>query len=112
MKFVTGGASDDWVEAKLRRNREDVAVECRRRYLNMMTTADFVDDVRGLATPWLVVVGDNDPGLDAEVMKRTFLAWHPNAQLAEITDCGHYPMQTHAPAFATLIETFLSAHAV
>ncbi|MDM8354767.1 alpha/beta fold hydrolase [Pandoraea communis] len=113
VKFVTGGVKgvpDDWVDAKLRRNREYVAAACRRRYLDMMTTTDFVDEVRGLSTPWLVIVGDKDPGLDAEAMKQTFLAWHPNAQLTEMKDCGHYPMQTNAPAFATLMETFLSAH--
>lgn len=111
VKFVTAGAPDDWVDAKLRRNREQVAVECRRRYLDMMTTTDFSDEVHGLTTPWLVIVGDRDPGLDAGAMKATFLAWHPNAQLAEMKDCGHYPMQTMAPAFASLVETFLRTHA-
>ena len=106
-KFVTGGLGDKWVSDKVRQNRETVAPECRAKYLDMLVTADFVDDVRGIETPYLVIVGDKDPGLDAAAMERTFLAWHPNAELHVIPNCGHYPMQECPPYFATVIESFL-----
>jgi pimeloyl-ACP methyl ester carboxylesterase len=73
----------------------------------MLVNADFVDEVRGLETPFLVIVGDRDPGLDREAMERTFLAWHPNAQLMVLPHCGHYPMQECPPSFAAAIESFL-----
>jgi 3-oxoadipate enol-lactonase len=108
VKYVTGGLSDEWVRYKLRQNRERVAPDCRLRYLDMMVGANFVEDVRGLDTPYLVIVGDKDPGLDAEAMKQTFLAWHRNAELQVMPNCGHYPMQECPPYFATIIERFLN----
>lgn len=104
--FVTGGLSNAWVERKIRQSRDTVSPACRQRYLEMLVTANFVDDVRGLETPYLVIVGDQDPGLDSEAMQRTFLAWHPNAEL-HVMNCGHYPMQECPPRFAAVIEAFL-----
>ncbi|RQU03838.1 alpha/beta fold hydrolase [Burkholderia cepacia] len=107
MRFVTGGLSARWADLKLRQNRERVAPACRLAYLDMLTGTDFVDDVRGLDTRFLVIVGDKDPGLDEAAMQATFLAWHPNARLATIPNCGHYPMQECPPYFAMVIEDFL-----
>lgn len=108
--FVTGGLSDAWVERKVQQNRDLIAPTCRAHYLDMLVGADFVEEVRGLETPYLVMVGDKDPGLDAAAMERTFLAWHPNAELCVLPNCGHYPMQECPPYFATLIERFLTRH--
>ncbi|EGY02565.1 Alpha/beta hydrolase [Nitrospirillum viridazoti Y2] len=110
VKYVTG-LSDQWAEVKLRQNRDRVAPQCRPHYLRMMRTTHFVDEVRGLSTPFLVVVGDRDPGLDAATMERTFLAWHPNATLMVMPNCGHYPMQECPPRFAQMIENFLDSQA-
>ena len=110
IKFVTGNLSEQWANSKLRQNRETVSPACRAGYLKMFSRGNFVDDVRGLATPFLVVVGANDPGIDENAMQATFLAWHPNAELAVIPNCGHYPMQECPPYFATLIESFLRKH--
>lgn len=107
IKFVTGGLGDGWARAKLRRHRASVAPACRLPYLDMLVNTDFVDEVRGLATPYLVVVGDKDPGLDEAAIAQTFLAWHPNARLQVLPNCGHYPMQECPPYFVTLIENFL-----
>jgi 3-oxoadipate enol-lactonase len=107
VKYVTGGLSDEWASYKLQQNRERVAPDCRLRYLDMLVGANFVEEVRGLDTPYLVIVGDKDPGLDAEAMKKTFLAWHRNAELQVMPNCGHYPMQECPPYFATIVERFL-----
>ena len=107
IKFVTGNLSDGWANAKLRQNRATVSPACREGYLNMFWKTNFVDDVKGLATPFLVLVGDKDPGIDETAMKATFLAWHPNAEAMTIPNCGHYPMQECPPYFATVIENFL-----
>lgn len=109
MKVVTSDLSDRWAEAKLKQNRETTAPECRLGYLAMFAKTNFAEEVQGLATPYLVVVGENDAeGLDAAAMNDTFLAWHPNAELVVMANCGHYPMQESPPRFATVIETFLS----
>ncbi|KAF1029799.1 MAG: Dihydrolipoyllysine-residue acetyltransferase component of acetoin cleaving system [Pseudomonas sp.] len=106
-KFVTGGLSDAWVARKVWQNRNRVAPACRAKYLDMLATANFVDEVQGLETPYLVVIGDKDPGLDAPAMERTFLAWHRDAQLQVMPNCGHYPMQECPPYFASVMEAFL-----
>lgn len=113
IKFVTGELSEQWAEVKLRQNRETTAAECRLGYLSMFSKTNFADEVRGLDTPYLIVVGEHDSdGLNAAAMQETFLAWHPNAELVEMADCGHYPMQESPPRFATTIEAFLRRQAV
>jgi len=100
--------SERWLDAKLKWNRASTAPECRKAYLSMFSKADFADEVRRLPTPYLIVVGEHDAqGLRAEDMKHTFLSMHPNAELAVVPNCGHYPMQECPPYFATLIEEFL-----
>ena len=44
-------------------------------------------------------------------MRETFMAWHPNAELVTIRNCGHCPMQEAPVYLATLIETFINRHA-
>lgn len=110
IKFVSPSLGDGFAEAKLRQNRETVARVACAPYLTMLTTADFVEDVRCLATPYLVLIAENDPGLDEAAMKKTFLAHHPNAELAVIPESGHYPMQERPPYFATVVQNFLRKH--
>ena len=112
IKFVTGNLSDGWANAKLRQNRATVSPACREGYLNMFWKTNFVADVIGNETPFLVIVGDKDPGIDEATMKKTFLAWHRNAEVMTIANCGHYPMQECPPFFATVIENFLRRHSL
>lgn len=110
IEFVSGGLSRQWAIAKLRQNRLTVDPACRAGYLKMFSKTDFVDDVRGNITPFLVVIGENDPGLDEAAMRETFLEWHAEAELTIIPNCGHYPMQECPPYFATIVERYLRAH--
>ena len=113
MTDVTGGAlTDRWADEKTRRNREATAPECRMGYLTMFSKTNFADEVQGLETPYLVVVGENDfEGLNEAAMKQSFLSMHPNAELVTIPNCGHYPMQECPPFFAAVIENFLRKQA-
>jgi pimeloyl-ACP methyl ester carboxylesterase len=108
--FVSAGLGAGWADAKLKQNRESVSPEVALRYLDMLTGIDFVAEVQGLATPFLVVIGDHDPGLDEAAMRKTFLAWHAGAELA-VVPSGHYPMQECPPLFASVVEEFLRKHA-
>ncbi len=111
LRYMSGGLSEQWELAKLRHSRATVNAGCRLGYLNMFARTSFVDDVRGLQTPFLVVIGEHDRGLDLDAMSKTFLAWHPNAELVQMPNCGHYPMQECPPYFATVIERFLRQRA-
>lgn len=110
--LCSGLLSERWLEEKTRRNRATTAPHSRRAYLEMWSGADFADEVSGLSTPYLVLTGEHDiESLRAAAMKETFLAMHPGAQLNEIPNCGHYPMQECPPFFATVIKQFLARHA-
>jgi len=107
IKYVSSGLSDQWVNEKLQHCRQRVSPDCRLGYLTMLAKTNFADEVRDLKTPYLVVVAANDPGIGEAAMTKTFLAWHPNAELVVIPNCGHYPMQECPRYLATVIEKFL-----
>jgi pimeloyl-ACP methyl ester carboxylesterase len=110
LRYMSGGLSEQWEHAKLKQSRATVNPKCRVPYLTMLSRTNFVADVQGLQTPFLVMIGDHDTGLDAQAMGRTFLAWHPNTELVTVPNCGHYPMQECPPYFATVVERFMKRH--
>lgn len=103
-----------WSEHKLwlaRNTRNNVAV---RRYLDMWTVEDFSDEVKAArpTPPLLVVAGVWDQaGFLPDELAATFLAWHPNAEMAVIENCGHCPMQETPIYLTTLCEDFMNKHA-
>lgn len=76
-------------------------------YLHAWAKTDFHRDIEGNATPVKVIVGAHDAALTADVMKATYLAFYPNAELEVMANAGHYPMDETPVALATAIEGFL-----
>lgn len=107
-QFVSRDLSAGWAAHKVAHHRQAVAPACRRAYLDMLVAADFAAEVQGLNTPFLIMIGEHDPGLDEAAMAQTFLAWHPGAELLIVPNSGHYPMQECPPYFAAQIERFLA----
>ena len=70
---------------------------------------DFSEQVKAAAlrVPLLVLTGRHDPRFDAALMRRTTLAWYPQAGLEELSNAGHYPMNETPLALAASIEAFL-----
>jgi pimeloyl-ACP methyl ester carboxylesterase len=70
---------------------------------------DFSADVIAAAArfPLLVLTGEHDPRFDAALMRRTYLAWYPQARLEVLDNAGHYPMNETPLALAASIEAFL-----
>jgi pimeloyl-ACP methyl ester carboxylesterase len=54
-----------------------------------------------------VIVGEHDGALTPDVMKATYMAYYPNAELEVMGNAGHYPMDETPIALATSIEAFL-----
>ena len=104
----------EWSEHKLilaRTTRDHAAV---RDYLDMWTLDDFSDEVKAARpeTPLLVIAGEWDqPSFLEDTMRETFMAWHPNAELVVIRNCGHCPMQETPIYLATLCENFMRQNA-
>lgn len=107
---VSGRLPPRWVQSIVRASRETSTVEAFRGYLPSWALEDFSAQAKGLKTPIGVIVGEFDPALNPEVMRETFLAWYPNAELQVIQNCGHYPMQEAPVRLATVIEAFLGKH--
>lgn len=78
-------------------------------YLASWQPADLSAAVKGNTVPVLVLVGEYDLALTAEVMRATWQAWYPNCRIVTIPGSGHYPPHETPVAFATEVEAFLRA---
>jgi pimeloyl-ACP methyl ester carboxylesterase len=103
-----------WVERVVRHSVERSDRHAVGALLRAWSGTDFSERVRGDArvagTPVQVIVGAHDPALSADVMRATWLAWHPDAELAVLPDAGHYATEEAPVAVVTLVEDFLARH--
>ena len=110
---ITGGKlSKGWLNQKLMLERTTRNRTAPPDYLEMWTNPEFAfaDEVRAVrpTVPLLVVVGEwDDEAFREKKMQETFLAWHDNAEMVVIRNCGHCPMQETPVYMATLIEHFV-----
>ncbi|NBE50516.1 alpha/beta fold hydrolase [Streptomyces boluensis] len=106
--LVTGQrASRVWVDLMVDRSLELSTREAFGGYVKDWVTADLTDRIAGNPVPVKVIVGEHDLALTADVMRGTWLAHYPNADLEEIANSGHYPMHETPVALATSLEMFL-----
>lgn len=106
--FSTGNRlSDAWVTYMAKYSAQTATVDAFAAYLRAWAKEEFVDDVKGRDVPLKVIIGQNDASITEEVMKQTFLAWYPNAELEIMPNAGHYPMEETPVALATSAEAFL-----
>ncbi len=77
-------------------------------YFKSWARTDFHGEIEGKTLPVKVIVGEHDGALNADVMKATYMAWYPNAELEIMSNSGHYPMDETPIALATSIEAFLN----
>jgi pimeloyl-ACP methyl ester carboxylesterase len=76
-------------------------------YLLAWAKTDFHEAIQGNPTPIQVIVGANDAAITADIVRATYLAWYPNAELEIFENAGHYPMNETPVALATCIEAYL-----
>ena len=81
-------------------------------YFEAWANGDFSAEIKGKPHPVKVIVGQYDGALTPELMKATYLAWYPNAELEVMANSGHYPMDETPVALASSIEAFLRADGV
>lgn len=91
------------------RSLEQTTPDAFDDYLTAWSQTHFVEQVSGLTTPFLVLVGQQDPVITQEVMENTILKWFPNATVEAISNAGHYPMIETPLALVTRCEAFLSS---
>lgn len=99
--------SPQWQEVKLRLARDTRTKEAARGYLDMWTLHDFSGECGKSDVPFMVIGCKWDqPKFLEDDMRRTFLAWHPNAELV-MMECGHCPMQEMPVYLQTIMEGFM-----
>jgi pimeloyl-ACP methyl ester carboxylesterase len=111
LDFTTGNRNTpQWINYMVARSRSTTTDEAFAGYLNAWAKEDFSEQIKGFKTPVLVCIGEHDHAFSSEVMKNTYLAWLPNAQLEVIANAGHYPMQEAPINLVCVIERYMHKH--
>ena len=106
----TGGRLPDaWLDWKAQYSWESADRAAFAAYFLAWSGTDFSEEVKAarVELPLLALVGEHDPRFDAALMRRTYLAWYPQARLEVLGNAGHYPMNETPLALAASIEAFL-----
>jgi pimeloyl-ACP methyl ester carboxylesterase len=75
--------------------------------LDMLREMSFLDEVKGIRAPTLVVGGSADPMLPPDYLRRNIVDLIPKARLA-LLDCGHETPQELPAGTAAILEAFLA----
>ncbi len=109
LNYSTGGRlSAYWLSQMTERSVAHSTEQAFAAYLNAWAKTNFAESISGNPVPIKVIVGEHDPSLTADVMRATYLAQYPNAELEIFSNAGHYPMDETPVALATSIERFLA----
>ena len=106
--FSTGNRlSKAWCAHLARESARTSSRDAFAAYLPHWATGDLSASVAGNPVPVKLFVGEHDPAITAELTRRTWLAWYPNATLETLRNAGHYPMYEVPVALATALENWL-----
>ena len=111
LDFTTGNRNSvQWLNYMVERSRASTTVDAFAGYLNAWVKENFVEETKGLKTPFFVCIGEHDLAFSKEAMESTYLEWLPNSKLEIIANAGHYPMQEAPVNLATVMEAFMKEH--
>jgi pimeloyl-ACP methyl ester carboxylesterase len=109
MDLVTGHrASPHWVDRMVGHSLEEARPEAFAAYLASWQPLDLSAAVKGNTVPVLVLVGEYDLALTADVMRATWQVSYPNCRIETVSGAGHYPPHETPVAFVTAVEAFLA----
>ncbi|MEU7060610.1 alpha/beta hydrolase [Streptomyces sp. NPDC046197] len=107
---TTGGQRPAaWLDRMVARSLERSDDRAFRAWFDSWAGEDFHDRVEGSGTPALAVTGALDPAMSVELLRRTWMAWYPRAELRELPSAGHYPMDETPLELVRVVEDFLRA---
>ncbi|WP_411107124.1 alpha/beta fold hydrolase [Streptomyces sp. cmx-4-9] len=106
--LVTGHrVSRHWLSRMVAHSVADSRPEALAGYLAGWQPVDLSAAVKGSTVPVLVLVGEHDLALTADVMRATWQVWYPNCRVTTLPGAGHYLPHESPVAFATEVEAFL-----
>ncbi|WER47528.1 alpha/beta hydrolase [Cupriavidus sp. WKF15] len=100
--------SRHWVEKMVRASTEHAAPEAFGAYFRAWADTDFFAEMTGTKIPTLLLVGEHDPSLTADIMQQTYGRAFADLDIDVIRNAGHYPMDETPVDLATRIECFLA----
>lgn len=100
--------SAHWIDLMVRHSVAHSTREAFAAYLDAWAKTDHADEVPKDKSDSLVIVGEHDPRVNENTVRRTWLQHHPRSRLEVIQNAGHYPMFETPVRLATLIEEFLA----
>ncbi|MHC5905205.1 alpha/beta fold hydrolase [Streptomyces sp. S6] len=110
LDVTTGGRRPAaWLDRMVARSLAVSDARAFRAWLDSWAREDFHPDTEGSPVPSLAVTGALDPALSADLMRRTWLAWYPNAESHELASAGHYAMDETPLELIRVMEDFLRA---
>jgi len=111
LDFTTGNRlSSAWLDTMVKHSVDNSTVAAFAAAVRSWANDDYTDRLGTPQTPILVIAGEHDPALSADVMRQSWLQLYPNVELVELAACGHYAMYEAPVALVTQIEAFLARH--
>jgi pimeloyl-ACP methyl ester carboxylesterase len=105
--------SDGWTRYKVQRWRATSDAEAVAEYVPLFARRGLPDPDRAIASPVLVIAGEQDaPPMRSDALRPVLAPICSAMTLIALADCGHYPMQEMPPRVATEVERFVAAEHV
>ncbi|WP_328788213.1 alpha/beta fold hydrolase [Streptomyces sp. NBC_00273] len=108
LDLVTGNrASRHWLDGMVAHSLAVSHPEAFAGYLASWQPLDLSAAVKGNTVPVLVLVGEYDLAITADVMRDTWRASYPDCRIVTVPGSGHYLPHETPVAFVTEVEAFL-----
>jgi pimeloyl-ACP methyl ester carboxylesterase len=108
LRMLTAGRlTDTWIDSTAHDSLASIDQAAMAGYLKSHSTDDFHGDIAGNPTPVLVVLGEHDPAVTAELISATWTGWYPNIDIEIIGNSGHYPVNEVPIGLVSSVENFL-----
>ena len=99
--------SPGWASKTLKHARETSRPEAFRSYMRSFIRDDLSARSAAVTAPILVLAGEHDGGVRAEMLNAVIPLLFPHAQIELIGNAGHYPMEEAPVWLATRMEKFM-----